>query len=85
MQRKRERLVSIDDVLAELDGPVKAIRDTSPQVRLHFRLLNQVDALIQAHNDDRGVGFMARLMALRNLPRTNPRQPAPIFPPKRPV
>ena len=31
MQRKRDGLVSIGEVFDGLDGPVKAIRDASPQ------------------------------------------------------
>ena len=31
MQRQRGELVPIGEVVADLDGPVQAIRDTSPQ------------------------------------------------------
>ena len=36
MQRQRGELVPIGDALADLGGPVKAIRDASPQARRHF-------------------------------------------------
>ena len=36
MQRQRSELVPIGDALADLDGPVKAIREASPQARHHF-------------------------------------------------
>ena len=49
MVRKRDGLVPIGEVVADLPGPVQALREADP---------------------DRG--FMARLMALCSLPRTNP-------------
>ena len=36
MQRQRGELVPIGEVVADLDGPVKAIREASPQARHHF-------------------------------------------------
>ena len=36
MQRKQDRLIPVAEALAELDGPVPAIRDASPQARHHF-------------------------------------------------
>ena len=36
MQRQRGELVPIGEVVADLDGPVKAIRDATPQARHHF-------------------------------------------------
>ena len=36
MQRQRGGLVPIGDALADLGGPVKAIREDSPQARHHF-------------------------------------------------
>ena len=38
MQRQRGELVPIGDALADLDGPVKALREASPQAR-HFMQL----------------------------------------------
>ena len=37
-----------------------------------FRMLDQVDALVEARESGPDVGFMARLLALCALPRTNP-------------
>ena len=50
------------------------VRDaaTAPQARHHFRMLDQVDALVEARESGPDVGFMARLLALCALPRTNP-------------
>ena len=43
------------------------------QAKHHFTRLNQVNQLVWASDADADLGcFMARLMALCNLPRTNP-------------
>ena len=70
MQRKRGELVPIGDALADLPGPVKAIREASPQARHHFTQADQVNQLVSANEADPDLGFMARLMALCSLPRT---------------
>ena len=73
MQSKRGELVPVGDVVAVLDfGPVKAIRDASPQARHHFTRFDQVNQLVGASEADADLGFMARLLALCSLPRTNP-------------
>ena len=73
MQRKRDGLVPIADVLAEsLPGPVQAIRKTPPPARRSFTVADQVHQLVSASEADPDLGFMARLMALCSLPRTNP-------------
>ena len=66
-------MVSIGDVASNLDdGLVKAHRKASPQALHHFTRLDQVDQLVRASEADADLGFMARLMALCSLPRTNP-------------
>ena len=72
MQRQRGELVPIGDALADLGGPVKAIRDASPQALHHFTQADQVNQLVGASEADPDMGFMARMMALCSLPRTNP-------------
>ena len=72
MQREQEGLVPIGEALAGLDGPVKAIRKASPQVRRHFTLDDQIDQLIEAREADPDTGFMGRMLALCTLARTNP-------------
>ena len=72
MQRQRGELVPIGAALADLDGPVKAIRDATPQALHHFTLSDQVNALVGASEADPDLGFMARLLTLCSLPRTNP-------------
>ena len=72
MQSNRGELVPIGEVLADLGGPVEAIRDASPQALHHFTQADQVNQLVQASEADADLGFMARMMALCSLPRTNP-------------
>ena len=71
MQRK-QGLVPVAEALADLPGPVKAIRDASPQALHHFTRFDQVNQLVGASEADPERGFMARMMALCSLPRTNP-------------
>ena len=71
MQRK-QGLVPIGEALADLDGPVKALRDASPQALHHFTLADQVHQLVTASETTPDLGFMARLLALCSLPRSNP-------------
>ena len=72
MQRQHGELVPIGEALADLGGPVKAIREAPPQARHHFTRADQVNQLAAASEADPDLGFMARLMALCSLPRTNP-------------
>ena len=55
-----------------LGGPVKALAKSSPQARHHFTQADQVNQLVAASEADVELGFMARLMALCSLPRSNP-------------
>ena len=72
MQRKRGEFVPVREALSDLVGPVKAIRKASPQALHHFTQADQVNQLVEASEADPDLGFMARLMALCSLPRTNP-------------
>ena len=72
MQRKRDGLVPIREAFSGLDGAVKAIRKASPQALHHFTQADQVNQLVSASEADPDLGFMARLMALCSMPRTNP-------------
>ena len=72
MQRQRGELVPIGEVIADLPDPVKAIREASPQALHHFTQVDQVNQLVGASEADPDLGFMARLLALCSLPRTNP-------------
>ena len=46
MQRQHGELVPIGDALSELGGPVKSIRETTPQARHHFTRADQVNQLV---------------------------------------
>ena len=72
MQRKQDSLLTIGEAFSGLDGTVKATREASPQARHHFTQADQVNQLVGASEADPDIGFMARLMALCSLPRTNP-------------
>ena len=72
MQRKRAGLVPIGEVFPDLPGPVQALRKATPQAVHHFTVADQVDQLVSASEADPDLGFMARMMALCSLPRTNP-------------
>ena len=71
MQRQRNGLVPIGEALGGLGGPVKAIRKARPPER-HFTQADQVNQLVSASEADPDMGFMARMMVLCSLPRTNP-------------
>ena len=72
MARKRDGLVPIEEAISRLDGPMKKLRDATPQAVHHFTRFDQVDQLVGASEADPDLGFMARMMALCSLPRTNP-------------
>ena len=73
MQRQRGELIPIGEVVSGLDDElVPAIRDDSPQARHSFTVADQADQLVGASEADPDLGFMARLMALCSLPRSNP-------------
>ena len=72
MARKRNGWVPAGETSGSLEGPVETARGTSPQGRRGFTQADQVDQLVRASEADPDRGFMARLMALCCLPRTNP-------------
>ena len=72
MERQRSELVPIASALADLDGPVAAIRETPPPARRGFTVADQVNQLVGASEADPNLGFMGRTMALCSLPRSNP-------------
>ncbi len=72
MARKRDGLVPIEEAFSGLDGPMKSIREASPQALHHFTRFDQVNQLVSASEADPDLGFMARMMVLCSLPRTNP-------------
>ena len=71
-KRGKDEWFPIGDVFSGRGGPEQALQEASPQVTYHFTRLDQVDQLVEASEDDPDMGFMARLMTLCSLPRTNP-------------
>ena len=72
MKRKQDGLVPIGEVFGDLGGPVKEIREATPQAVHHCTRFDQVNQLVGASEADPNLGFMARLLVLCSLPRTNP-------------
>ena len=74
MKRKRgkDEWFPIGGVFSGQDGEEQSLQESSPQATYHFTRLDQVDQLVEASEDDPDMGFMARLMTLCSLPRTNP-------------
>ena len=72
MEQKRGGLVPIGKVAVRLPGIEGRGRAMSAQARHHFTTLRQVTQLIEASEAEPDLGFMARLLALCSLPRTNP-------------
>ena len=71
MQRQHGELVPVGEVIADLPGPVQALIP-SRSTQHHFTLADQVDQLVTASETTPDLGFMARLLALCSLPRSNP-------------
>ena len=69
-ERKQAEAQAIEDARAFLGTPGPAAR--LPQSIFHFDRGDQVAALVAAREDAPDIGFMARLLALCALPRTNP-------------
>ena len=74
MKRKRgkDEWFPIGGVFSGQSGPEQELGKVSPQAAYHFTRVDQVDQLVDASEDDPDMGFMARLMTLCSLPRTNP-------------
>ena len=66
-------MVPVAEAIADLPGSALAIREATPQaLHHHYTRFDQVNALVGASEADADLGFMARLLALCSLPRTNP-------------
>ena len=71
-QQNRGGFVPIGELADTLPGVIPRGRAMSAQTRHHFTTLRQVNQLIEASEAEPDLGFMARLLALCSLPRTNP-------------
>ena len=69
MARKRDGFIPVSDLALDLPGVQVSARR---EARRHFTQLDQVTQLVGASEADADLGFMARLLALCSLPRTNP-------------
>ena len=65
MQRQRGSLIPIGDALSGMGGPMKSIREASPQALHHFTRFDQVNQLVGASEADPDLGFMAWHGAVR--------------------
>ena len=71
---KRAGFVPLGDVAVAIELPDgRALTPAAPQARHHFTTLHQVNQLVEASEAEPDLGFMARLLALCSLPRTDPR------------
>ena len=60
MTREQSWLMSIGEAFSGMGGPVKAIRDASPQARHHFTQADQVNQLATARESDRDLGVLVQ-------------------------
>ena len=65
-------MVSIREVFSGPTGPENKALQFSSQTRHHFTQADQVNLLVSASEADPDLGFMARMLVLCSLPRTNP-------------
>ena len=72
MARKHDGFLPIYELVGTLSSVVPRGRAMSAKTRHHFTTLRQVNQLIEAGEGEPELGFMARLLALCSLPRTNP-------------
>ena len=71
-QQHRGGFVPIGDIAGAVKLPDgRALTPPAPQARHHFTRLDQINQLVEASAADPELGFMARLLALCSLPRTN--------------
>ena len=61
MERKQGGLIPIGKALSGLGGPVKELREATPQALNHFTRFDQVNQLVMASEADPDLGFMVRL------------------------
>ena len=61
----------IGEAFSDLPGPVQALIPSRPTQR-HYTRFDQVNQLVSASEADPNRGFMARMMVLCSLPRSNP-------------
>ena len=85
MERKQDGLVPIGEALADLDGPVQAIRKTPPPARRSFTVADQVHQLVSASEADPDLGVHGANDGALLPAAHQPRQPTSVCPSQRPV
>ena len=85
MKRKRNGLVPIGEVCSGLGGPVKEIREASPQALHHFTRFDQVNQLVGASEADPDLGLHGADDGAVLAAPHQPRQPERVCPSQRPV
>ena len=72
MPRKRDGVAPIGELAVAVDLPDgRALTPAAPQALHHFTRLDQIDQLVGASEAEPDLGFMARMLALCSLPRTD--------------
>ena len=72
MPQKRDGFVPLGEIAGAVELPAGRVRTpAAPPARHHFTRLDQINQLLEASEADPELGFMARLLALCSLPRTN--------------
>ena len=72
MERKRDGFVPIGDVAGAVQlSSGRGLTPVAPDAPRHFTKLDQVDQFVRASAAEADVGFMARLLALCRLRRTD--------------
>ena len=84
MSNKRNGFVPLGDVAEAVALPGDRALTGGAAAR-RFTRLDQVTQLVEASEADAELGFMARLLALCSLPRTNPGNRTPVHPTQRAV
>ena len=85
MQRQRDGLVPVGEVIADLPGPVKAIREASPQALHHFTRFGPGESACRGQRSGPRSRFHgAAAGAVQPAPH-QPRQPASVCSLQRPV
>ena len=83
MRERKNSLVPIGEAFGGLDGPVKALRDASPQARHHFTRFDQVNQLVGAKRSGPRSWLSGAADGLVFAAAHEPRQPASVRSQKR--
>ena len=85
MQRKRGELVPIGEVVADLPGHVKAIREATPQALHHYTRFDQVNPACLGQRSGPGARLHGAAAGVVQLAAKQPRQPPSVCSLQRPL